>query len=68
MSLTCKHGFKECDGCSSCFDDSETEFHCPVCEHELEPDEKVFRQDGYVIGCEHCVKYRKAEDEPTCRM
>lgn len=36
---------------------------CPNCGTDLNYDDKVFKMDGQVIGCEHCIDTADAEDE-----
>lgn len=53
MAMLCHNRARECTGCMSC--QEEQTYHCPSCEHELSADEKVYRQNGEVIGCEYCI-------------
>jgi len=36
---------------------------CPNCGTDLYPSETVYKLDGRVIGCEHCVDPAEAADE-----
>ena len=57
--MRCKLGYGECDGCGICSENAR--MSCPICGKELLPDEKVYRADGEVIGCEFCVHVVIAE-------
>ena len=67
MAMTCVNGSRECDGCMRCCEGDDNELHCPVCGEVLNPDEQVFIDgDGFVIGCEYCLKSKYAEDVQEC--
>ena len=67
MSFACVTGGKLCDGCMRCYEEAHDELRCPVCKELLNPGEDVFiDRDGFVLGCEYCLKRKCAESIQEC--
>lgn len=62
MAMVCKTGARECDGCMRCEKEAKP-LICPHCGQVLEHGEKVYKQEGWILGCEYCIEVRDAEDE-----
>lgn len=61
MSMICKTGTRECNGCMDCQTESYAVI-CPSCGHRLEPYERAYTRNENVIGCEMCIETMLARE------
>lgn len=63
MGYLCYYNYnKSCDACGDCCNSKK--IYCPVCDEELGYDDELYfhKYNDEVIGCNHCVYTKYAED------